>query len=141
MFFNTSKFDLIGGFDENIFLYFEETDYCKRGKKISLKCYQINEIKITHNEGTSIEYSDDIEQKKIKNLCNWHFIWSKYYFYKKYYGSALSLFIFSPLFIRTIFKIVYSKILYNSENLEKYQIRLDGLLNSIRGKKSFKRLL
>ena len=33
MFFNKSKFDLLGGFDENFFLYFEETDYCLRAKK------------------------------------------------------------------------------------------------------------
>ena len=32
MFFNTKNFDLIGGFDENIFLYFDETDYCKEEK-------------------------------------------------------------------------------------------------------------
>ena len=34
MFFNTKKFNDIGGFDKKIFLYFEETEYCYRGKKI-----------------------------------------------------------------------------------------------------------
>ena len=42
MFFNTKNFDLIGGFDENIFLYFEETDYCKRGSKLKFLCSREN---------------------------------------------------------------------------------------------------
>ena len=140
MFFNTKNFDLIGGFDENIFLYFEETDYCKRGSKLKLYSYQLNKIEILHNVGTSVEYDSAYEKNQIKQLCSWHFIWSKYYFYKKHYGLFLSFIIFLPILIRTIFKIIYSKILNKSEDLEKYKIRLDGLFNSIKGKKSFMRL-
>ncbi len=140
MFFNTKNFDLIGGFDENIFLYFEETDYCKRGSKLKLYSYQLNKIEILHNVGTSVEYDSAYEKNQIKQLCSWHFIWSKYYFYKKHYGLFLSFIIFLPILIRTIFKIIYSKILNKPEDLEKYKIRLDGLLNSIKGKKSFMRL-
>ena len=33
MFINKEIFEEIGRFDENFFLYFEETDYCYRGKK------------------------------------------------------------------------------------------------------------
>tara|TARA_B100000575_G_C22738889_1_gene442156 strand:+ start:66 stop:602 length:537 start_codon:yes stop_codon:yes gene_type:complete len=33
MFFNKKNFDHLNGFDENFFLYFEETDYCRRAKK------------------------------------------------------------------------------------------------------------
>ena len=140
MFFNTKNFDLIGGFDQNIFLYFEETDYCKRGRKLKLYSYQLNKIEVLHNVGTAVEYDSSYEKNQIKQLCSWHFIWSKYYFYKKHYGLFLSLIIFLPILIRTIFKIIYSKILNKPENLEKYKIRLDGLINSIKGKKSFKRL-
>ena len=131
MFFNTKNFDLIGGFDENIFLYFEETDYCKRGSKLKLYSYQLNKIEILHNVGTSVEYDSAYEKNQIKQLCSWHFIWSKYYFYKKHYGLFLSFIIFLPILIRTIFKIIYSKILNKPKDLEKYKIRLDGLFNSI----------
>ena len=62
MFFNTKNFDLIGGFDENIFLYFEETDYCKRGSKLKLYSYQLNKIEILHNVGTSVEYDSAYEK-------------------------------------------------------------------------------
>ena len=33
MFINKEIFEEIGRFDENFFLYFEETDYCYRAKK------------------------------------------------------------------------------------------------------------
>ena len=36
MFINKRNFEIIGKFDENFFLYFEETEYCLRGKKKDL---------------------------------------------------------------------------------------------------------
>ena len=52
MFFKKTIFDECNGFDENFFLYFEETDYCKRAKKNGYKSYQINVIKVKHNMGS-----------------------------------------------------------------------------------------
>ena len=140
MFFYTKNFDYIGGFDQNIFLYFEETDYCRRGIKCSLKAFQLNKIKITHNVGTSVEFKDIEEKNNIKKLTIWHFIWSKFYFYKKHYGKFLSALYFIPIILRTYIKILYFDIFKNIRKKEKYKIRLDGLLSSIKGKKSFKRL-
>ncbi len=140
MFFNTEKFDLIGGFDENIFLYFEETDYCKRGKKQLLYSYQLNSIKIKHNVGTAVEYTSQQEKNDIQKLCNWHFIWSKYYFNKKHHGILISILIFFPIILRSISRILISKITRNSDSEEKYKNRLDGLLASICGKRSYKRV-
>lgn len=140
MFFNTKNFDLIGGFDENIFLYFEETDYCKRGKKLKLFSYQLNTIKIKHDVGTAVEYENYDEKNKIQKLCSWHFIWSKFYFYNKHYGKFLSIIFFLPIIIRSYLKIIFSKLVRNYENEEKYKIRLDGLICSINGGKSYKRI-
>ena len=58
MFFCIKTFDLLNGFDENFFLYFEENDYCKRGVKIKIYSYQINSILLKHDIGTSVEYRD-----------------------------------------------------------------------------------
>ena len=49
-----------------IFLYFEETDYCKRAKKNGYKSYQINVIKVKHNVGSSVDYKNEEEEKNIK---------------------------------------------------------------------------
>ena len=81
MFINKDKFLDIGKFDENFFLYFEETDYCFRAKKMGYPSYQINKLKVISN-GRSVEVSD-IHKRKLKNILIWHFIWSKFYFFKK----------------------------------------------------------
>ena len=138
MFINKKKYIEIDGFDENFFLYWEEIDYCKRGINKNLKCYQINKIKVKA-EGRTVVINDLIKKKNLSNLLSWHFIWSKFYFYKKNYGISLSIVIFLPLLIRTLFKIVLFKIMNDKEKLEKYKYRLKGLLCSIIDKKSYLR--
>ena len=140
MFFNTKNFDMIGGFDENIFLYFEENDFCKRGRDIKLYSYQLNSIGISHNIGTAVEYNSIEEKNQIKKLCNWHFIWSKYYFYNKHYGKMLSVTLFLPIIIRSCIKILISKFVKNKVNEDKYKTRLEAIFASIKGKKSYKRI-
>lgn len=133
MFINKECFNKIGGFDENYFLYFEETDYCYRGKKLGYKSYQINKSKV-QSLGRSVDLSGDND--KISNILNWHFIWSKFYFNKKKYGKLISLLIFLPIITRIIFKIFLSKIIKNEKQFKKYKTRYDGLINSIKGYKS-----
>ena len=135
MFINKKKFKEIGGFDNNFFLYFEETDYCKRASNVGLKAYQINEIKVK-TEGRSVLIKNKKEKKELNNILIWHFIWSKYYFTKKNYGLMLSLLIFLPIMIRIILRIIFYQMINKKELIEKYNYRLSGLMNSIRGKKS-----
>jgi len=139
MFFKKEIFDKLGGFDENFFLYFEESDFCLRAHKI-YKNYQINTIQVKHNVGSSVEVENTDKKNNLIELYNWHFIWSKFYYYKKNYGYVFSLFYFFPIIIRIIFKINLNMILKNRFKEKKYRIRLDGLTSSIRGKKSSKRI-
>ena len=140
MFFCSEVFDKNRGFDENFFLYFEETDYCYRSNKNSLKIYQINSQKVYHEIGTSVETTSQEEVDKLKKLYAWHFIWSKFYYYKKRYGRLTSLILFSPALLRIIFKIFINTVSGNKKNKSKYQIRLNGLVNSIKNKRSYKRI-
>ena len=133
MFINKECYNEIGGFDENYFLYFEETDYCYRGKKLGYKSYQVNKSKV-RSKGRSVDLSNDDE--KISNILHWHFIWSNFYFNKKKYGKLISLLVFLPTMIRIIFKISLNKIIKNKKQLNRYKIRYDGLINSIKGNKS-----
>ena len=135
MFINKKKFKEIGGFDNNFFLYFEETDYCKRASNVGLKAYQINEIKVK-TEGRSVLIKNKKEKKELNNILIWHFIWSKYYYSKKNYGSLISVVIFIPILLRIIIKILFYKVFNNKIKIVKYKSRLNGLLSSMVGKKS-----
>ena len=139
MFFNSKTFDELKGFDENIFLYFEEDDICKRGYKKGFNTYIINDVKLDHKAGTTPENFSRNEKKEIKELLLWHFIWSKFYYYNKHYGMIFSIMIFLPILIRIMIRIAYYKLINNSEKKEKYKIRLSGLISSILGIKSYKR--
>ena len=86
MFINKKCYEKIGGFDNNIFLYFEETDYCKRGIKNRYYSYQHKNIKV-ESLGRSVSLDNKKFVEKLDILTTWHFIWSKFYFYKKHYGS------------------------------------------------------
>ena len=134
MFINKKKFDLINGFDENFFLYFEETDYCKRARAKGLKSYQINNIKVENN-GRSV-LIEEKEETNMKNILVWHFIWSKFYYYKKHYGYIISLVFFIPVLIRILSRMLVNYITNNEIEYEKYKFRLNGLKTSICGKKS-----
>ena len=139
MFINKINFDYIGGFDDNFFLFFEETEYCYRGKKNGYPSYQTNKS-LVKSLGRSVDINDKTIEKNISSLLVWHFIWSKYYFSKKKYGKLLSILIFTPLLVRTNIKIIFYYVLNNQANLKKYKTRLSGLLASIKGKKSYLRV-
>jgi N-acetylglucosaminyl-diphospho-decaprenol L-rhamnosyltransferase len=134
MFINKDIFLDIGKFDENFFLYFEETEYCYRAKKKGYLSYQINDIKVI-TKGRSVDLKNE-KKENFSNILIWHFIWSKFYFSKKRYGNLVSVIIFIPLLFRINFKITYHKILRNKTIVNKYKYRLDGLLKSIKGKNS-----
>ena len=131
MFINKESFLKIGKFDENFFLYFEETEYCYRAKKKGYFSYQINDIKVI-TKGRSV----NLENENFSNILIWHFIWSKFYFHKKKYGKLLSIIIFLPLLVRILFKIILYTITKNETSTIKYKTRFDGLLKSIKGQKS-----
>jgi len=140
MFFNSKTFDELKGFDENIFLYFEEDDICKRGNKKGFNTYIINDIKLDHKAGTTPENFSRKEKNKLKKLLLWHFIWSKFYYFNKHYGKTISILIFLPVLLRIMARIAYYNVINDRKKKEKYNIRLSGLISSIMGKKSFKRL-
>ena len=140
MFFCCEIFDRNRGFDENFFLYFEETDYCFRSNKNDYKIYQINSQRVYHDIGTSVETESENEANELKNLYIWHFIWSKFYYCKKRYSFPIALIIFIPIILRILFRITLASISNNTNKKEKYLIRLNGLTASIRGIQSYKRL-
>jgi N-acetylglucosaminyl-diphospho-decaprenol L-rhamnosyltransferase len=136
MFLNMEKFSKIGFFDENIFLYLEEIDLCKRIKKINEKIYLDQNIKISHEGGKSVneEFSYKVELTR-----NWHWMWSLFYFNQKHFNFFYALLLISPRFISAIIKSIFYKLASNDRKKEIYLKRLSGLINSILGKSSWYR--
>ncbi|MDC0455985.1 glycosyltransferase [Candidatus Pelagibacter sp.] len=139
MFFNKNNFDNLNGFDENIFLYFEENDFCLRSFKIN-KNYQINNVLVEHDVGTSVEIKNDLEKIDQVNFRTWHFIWSKFYYFKKHYGFLFALIYFVPIFIRINLRVIFYKLKNDKINHDKYKARRSGLYASILNQKSSKRI-
>jgi len=82
MFLRKSVLDKTGLFDENIFMYAEDTDLSCRIKKAGFKLKSIPQARIMHLESQSIKNS----QEKFRKLIN-----GEYRFYFKTYGKSTVL--------------------------------------------------
>jgi len=135
MFLKISEFKDVGFFDENFFFYFEEIDLCKRLINHGKKIYLIPEIKIEHGGGTSHDQSINDEMELSRN---WHWMWSTFYYHKKYKGFFVSFLIILPKISSAIVKVLVYTLTFNKKKKIYYQ-RLSGLINAIIGKSSWYR--
>ena len=136
MFLNLSEFKNIGFFDEKIFFFLEEIDLCKRLTKENKKIYLSTHIKVYHEGGLSHDSSFNYQMELSRN---WHWMWSTFYYNKKYRGFLLSLIMVVPKLFSSIFKFLLFFMLRNAEKKEIYYKRFSGLINSIIGKSSWYR--
>ncbi|MEM6684690.1 MAG: glycosyltransferase family 2 protein [Bacteroidota bacterium] len=88
MFFRREAFEVVGGFDTNIFLYFEEMDICFRLRANGYTSVLVPEAKIMHYQGVSTGVSQAISKE---GMISHLYVIKKNYSYAKY------------LFIRTYF--------------------------------------
>ena len=136
MFLNLPEFKDLGFFDENFFIYLEETDLCKRIRKKNKKIFLDKNIRINHIGGKSHNKKIDFEMELSRN---WHWMWSKFYFNKKHYGSIYSILSVSGNLFSALSKVILFTLILNTKKRKIYFQRLSGLMNSILGKKSWYR--
>ena len=136
MFLNLPKFKDIGFFDESFFIYFEEIDLCKRLVENHKKIYLAPSITIDHKGGESHDKSIN---KAIELSRNWHWMWSTFYYHKKYKGFFISLLIIFPKLVSSIFRVLFYSLVLNTDKKEIYYHRYLGLINAITGKSSWYR--
>ena len=136
MFLNLEQFEEVGFFDENFFIYFEEIDLCKRLSKLNKKIYLSSEIKINHLGAQS---HDDSINKKMELSRNWHWMWSTFYYHRKYKGFIVAFIITFPKLFSAVIKMIIYSLLMKKYKSELYYQRFSGLLNAITGKKSWYR--
>lgn len=82
IFIRRTAFEAAGGFDEQFFMYYEETDLFFRLQKIGLQGWMVPEAKIVHLEGGSLaeESRPQFSLKKFSMLLE-----SKVLYYAKWY--------------------------------------------------------
>lgn len=88
LFMRLATFKRAHGFDDQYFMYYEETDLFRRFQEMGLKAYILPEAEIIHFEGAAIGKSDatNFNYQKFEVALK-----SKFYYYKKWKGSSLGL--------------------------------------------------
>lgn len=96
MFFRSDTFEKVGGFDTNIFLYFEEMDICYRLKKEGYTSVLVPDAKILHYQGVSTGMSKAISKEGFISylyVIKKNYSFAKYLFIRWYYCIT---FLFKP---------------------------------------------
>ena len=88
-------------FDENIFMYLENDDLCKRLIDRKEKIFIIKSSRVKHlgAKGVSEKFKYQVELSR-----NWHWSWSRFYW--KHYSFFNALINETPKAINSLFKIL-----------------------------------
>jgi N-acetylglucosaminyl-diphospho-decaprenol L-rhamnosyltransferase len=124
-------------FDENIFLYFEDIDSSLRLRKHNLKLFVSSRIKFQNKDRRIINLDYGLKYKLSRN---WHYCWSKFYFYKKNYSYIFALKKISPNFLRAIKSLIINLIRINNSEILISIAQISGILNSLMLKSSSYRI-
>jgi len=122
-------------FDKKIFLYWEEVDFFQQCFDKGQKIYLIKNILAIHEGSKSInkKMHNDIEYNR-----HWHYMWSKFYFYKKHFGIINAYKKTLKHFVSATIKCLIFYLIKN-EKYKIYRERFGGLINSYLGKPSLRR--
>ena len=127
------NFSDIGFFDENIFMYYETMDLCKKARAADKKIYVSQKIKFTHHGSQSVssKFSDQYNLNR-----SWHYNWSKFYYFKKNFGYFLALKKVCPNFLRSLKRLLISKIYNKKIEYSLRKAELLGIITSVFNKPS-----
>ena len=138
MLINLEKFETRKLFDENIFLYFDEFDLCRRVRIIQGKIYSSKNLIVKHlgKKGSA----DSKYPLEFEMLRNWHWMWSTFYYYRKHYSYLYAVNKTYGKLFRSIFNTLLFMILLNKKKRTIYYARAFGIINAMLGKKSWYRI-
>jgi len=137
MLFKRETFLKVGSFDENYFLYFEETDFFTRCINRGKNIYLYDKFIIKHDGSRSINLKYKNEYMIFRN---WHYCWSKFYYYRKHKNYFIALSKTFPNFKKSIFGMIKSLILSNPLQFKLNNAEFMGLTRSYLTMKSTRRM-
>ena len=127
------NFEELGFFDENIFLYYETMDMCKKIRSANKKIYATKKIKFTHYGSQS---TDEKFSYQLSLSRSWHYNWSKFYYFKKNFGFFPAIRKISPNFLRSVKRMLICIIFVKRKEFILHKTELSGILASIFNKPS-----
>jgi GT2 family glycosyltransferase len=147
MLFDTQTFKKIKGFDENIFLYYEDNDYFKKCNRLGQKLYLITSSYYNHSKPQKYNKSLNVKSSSFSNIKEknssylvggWHGQWSKFYYLKKYNGFINALIRCVPSLILNLLQLIIYSLINPAKARYKY-FKIEGFICSLIGLPSFKR--
>ncbi|MCX7918698.1 MAG: glycosyltransferase family 2 protein [bacterium] len=94
-----TSIERIGLMDERFFLYFEETDWCRRFNQAGEKVYFLPTVKIEHKQGQSTPPS-----LKIRAQIEYYI--SRYKYFNKYHSTPTQILLYWGLITKLIVEII-----------------------------------
>lgn len=128
MLFNMEPLSQTGYFDENIFLFSEESDLCQRTINAGYNIMLCHDVFMEHMKGQSSRPNPKVEYMK-----NWHFGWSRAYYFTKHnmaVGKKAPVRMAQNYWLKGLFSA-------NQEKRLKYKARCAGVRAFINGEPAF----
>ncbi len=141
MLFDKKIFQKVKGFDEKIFLYYEENDFYRKCNILKYDLFLIRNSYFYHSQkgdSSSAIYKNNKEKYYGYLVGGWHGQWSKFYYLKKYNGYFHSIIKCIPNLIVNIIQLIL-KFLILSKKTKYLYFKIEGLISSILGLPSYKR--
>ena len=141
MLFDKKIFQKIKGFDENIFLYYEENDFYHKCDILKYDLFLIKNSYFYHSkkgDSSSAIYKNNKEKYYGYLVGGWHGQWSKFYYIKKYNGYFYSLIKCMPNLIFNIIQLILKSFILSRKTKYLY-FKIEGLFSSMIGLRSYKR--
>ena len=134
MLLNLKKIKFNNFFDEKIFLFLEEVDFCKRIVDSGGKIYIINNAKVYHSARKGS--GEDLEI----DLCrNWHWMWSLFYYNAKHYGLFKAYCVTLNKLTSSSYNLILATLFFNFKKRKINFYRILGLINAYQGNRSWLR--
>ena len=103
---------------------------------MNLPIYLIDDAKVLH-QGSSSVSTENIHEIHINR--NWHYCWSKFYYFKKNFGYLFGIKKTIPNFVRALKKYLFYSIKMDKKNSLLHKAEIQGLISSYCLRKSFRR--
>jgi GT2 family glycosyltransferase len=116
-------FEAVGGFDENFFLYFEETDLCKRFTEHGFELWANGQAVAEHIGGGSVKKGSVL---MVSGCIAEHYYRSRYYYFRKHYGLFVAVTHEIVDFVLLTLKAVKAKLKGKKDAFAAFKVRIQS---------------